>query len=73
MSDEEVRTCVSCKHFEGPRNEYQRQLSRESPAAGCLHPKAVTRDVVYGRCLCMNERASKKGCGRSGRLWEASK
>lgn len=71
MSDEEVKTCVSCSSFEGPTTLYMQQMqlpSRDSPT--CKHPKAATRDPIYGRAFCQNERQSKKGCGPKGKLWE---
>lgn len=72
MTDE-IRACVGCKWFKGMEAvPYLAQHPpREQPE--CLNPKAMTRDVIYGKAYCHQERASKKGCGTGGRLWEARK
>lgn len=70
MSDE-VRTCVTCKHFKGPESIYAQQMqlpNRDQPT--CEHPKAASRDLIYGRCFCTTERNSKRGCGQKGKFWE---
>lgn len=71
--DDEVRTCVTCKHFKGPENHYVAQMTPgpmdRSPQ--CAHPKAASRDMIYGKAYCTMERQSKKGCGQKGVLWES--
>lgn len=39
----------------------------------CKHPQAASRDLIYGKAYCANEREMKgnKGCGKQGKLWEA--
>jgi hypothetical protein len=73
MSDE-IKTCVSCMHFEGPRDYYQHQMQiqikgRDEPQ--CKNPKAASLDPIYGIAFCRNERANTKGCGKQGKLWES--
>ena len=72
MNDQAVKTCVSCKHFNGPDAEpyVQQYPVRQEPL--CEHPSATTRDPIYGKALARAERAdtNKKGCGRQGKLWE---
>lgn len=74
MGTEGVRTCVSCAHFKGQR-EAEPYLGHLQPKqdAECLHPQAVTRELIYGKALCQNERAGNKGCGKKGALWEPRK
>lgn len=69
MSDE-VRTCVGCKHGQVPIWMYGQPKPQE---AECKHPEAVTRELVYGKAMCNQERnvQGSKGCGPKGRLWEA--
>ena len=71
--NDEVRACVACKHFKGLEAEpYLAQIqARDKPE--CKHPKAATRDLIYGIAYCHQERASKKGCGTTGKLWEPRK
>jgi hypothetical protein len=71
MSDE-IRTCASCKHFKGPENLYVAHMqlpNRDSPT--CEHPKAASRDMIYGKAFCVTERQTQKGCGKKGRLWDS--
>lgn len=76
---EEVRTCVSCAYFKGQEtNEiYNPHMPAQfrRPEVECTHPKAKTRDPIYGRTICALERseANKKGCGPKGKLWELKK
>lgn len=70
MTDE-IRTCIACKHYKGPENIYVAQMqlpSRDQPQ--CAHPKAASRDMIYGRCFCTAERNNNKGCGKKGKFWE---
>ena len=70
MSDSGVKACVDCQHFKGPANYYSAQMqlpNRDEPT--CENPKAVTRDPIYGKAFCRNERNDKKGCGKQGKLW----
>ena len=76
MSDE-VKTCISCAHCKGSGDEnqvYNPHVAQpfRRPDPECAHPKAKTRDPIYGRTLCHNERneTNKKGCGPKGKLWE---
>lgn len=73
MSEEAVRTCVSCAYFKGQENEIYNPHAPQRTAQGpeCTHPRASSRDMVYGKAFCLNERNSNKGCGRKGKLWEA--
>jgi hypothetical protein len=69
MSDS-VRTCISCLHFKGPENLYVAQMqvpNRDHPT--CEHPKAASRDMIYGKAFCHIERSDTKGCGKKGKLW----
>lgn len=70
MSD--VRTCASCLHFRGPENLYVMQMTPKPEQPTCEHPKAASRDMIYGKAYCLNERNSKKGCGQQGKLWESN-
>ena len=71
MSEGEVRTCAECKHFKGAPDYYHMQQVRQEPQCG--HPKAVSRELIYGMAMCRNERATKKGCGPLGKLWESKR
>ena len=73
----EVRTCVSCKHFSGQEAQHYyphpdpHGLVREvNKGPECKHPGAVTRDMVFGKAFCINERNNNKGCSKQGKLWE---
>lgn len=70
MNDTIVKTCVSCMHFKGEENVYMAQLQPRQQAAECMHPKAASRDPIYGKALCSAERSNNKGCGKQGKLWE---
>ena len=71
--NDEVRACVACKHFKGLDAEpYLAQIQR-APQPECMNPKAVTRDLIYGKALCIQERGNNKGCGKTGKLWEPRK
>lgn len=67
MSEPSVRTCISCVHFKGVEPTYPVPM-QQHPL--CQHPKAASRDPIYGKALCQNERNNKKGCGPQGKLWE---
>lgn len=76
---EEVKTCVGCLHSKGADenqiyNPHAPAMFRR-PELECGHPKAMTRDPVYGKTLCYTERSevNKKGCGPKGKLWEPRK
>lgn len=71
--NDEVRACVACKQFKGLDAEPYLAHVQPSQEPQCMHPKAATRDLIYGKALCRQERASKKGCGPKGTLWEARK
>lgn len=75
MSEEGVKTCISCLHFVGQENEIYNPHMRPGISQGpeCKHPAAQSRDPIYGKALCLNERATNKGCGKKGRLWEPKK
>lgn len=73
----EVKTCVGCKHVgDAPAEPYMPHGNphgfalQVNKGPECGHPKAVTRDLVYGKAFCINERQSKQGCGKQGKLWE---
>lgn len=70
MSDE-VKACVQCKYFKGATNEYMAQMTQHRDDPTCEHPRAASRDVIYGKAFCRNERNNKKGCGPKGALWES--
>lgn len=77
MSDE-IKTCVTCQFFRGvDENQVYNPHAFDTrrPEPQCEHPKARTRDPIYGRTLCHNERSevNKKGCGVKGKLWEPKK
>lgn len=61
-----IRTCISCAHFKGAENIYPVQ-PQQNPE--CTHPKAASRDLLYGKAFCANERNTQKGCGKKGKLW----
>lgn len=65
-----MKTCVSCKHYEGPTNMYAMQPGAMTQEPQCKHDDAKTRDPVNGLCYCRPERNEKKGCGPTGKLWE---
>jgi hypothetical protein len=75
----EVKTCVNCKSFRGgqdaqvyyPHADPHGFTRSVNNGPECGHPKAATRDLVFGKAFCLNERNSKKGCGKQGKLWEA--
>ena len=69
MTDE-VRACVGCKFFKGLEAEPYLAHVQPTQKPECTNPKAATRDLIYGKAWCQNERNDKKGCGRAGRLWE---
>lgn len=71
MSDIEVKTCADCKYFKGPQDYYHMQQVRQEPQ--CEHPKAVSRELIYGMAICRTERNTKKGCGPQGKLWVSKK
>lgn len=67
-----MKICTECKHFKGAENAYVAQMSPMKQEAECAHPNAATRDPIYGKALCHNERNStRKGCGQQGKLWES--
>ena len=66
-----MNICAECKHFKGDANDaYMAQLQSQRPAPECTHPEAKTRDPIYGKCFCQNER-QMGSCGKSGKLFEA--
>lgn len=71
MSETAVRACVECKHFKGAENVYHAQMQKIHSEPECGHPSANSRDMIYGKALCANERNDKKGCGKQGKLWES--
>lgn len=65
-----MNICAECKHFKSDGAEvYMAQLSSNKPMPECGHPLAKTRDPIYGKCFCQNERNMGK-CGKSGKLFE---
>jgi hypothetical protein len=70
---EEVKACATCKYFVGPQNEYTAAMTLRPEEPRCEHPEAHTKDLIYGKTMCRNERNSKKGCGPKGRLWDSQK
>jgi len=72
---DEPRICLTCKHFSNERtlSTMQAELSGQvTPGPLCGHALAHTRDPVFGRAMCRDERfsSSRKACGPTGRLWE---
>lgn len=66
-----MNVCSECKWFKGLENEvYNPYQMKSSPQPECLHPDAHSRDLIYGRAFCANERDDNKGCGKQGKLWE---
>ena len=64
-----MRVCIEFKWYKGVQAQpYLGPVTVESQPE-CEHPDAVTRDMVYGKCRCINERNSPKGCGKTGKLW----
>lgn len=72
MSDE-VLACVQCRHFKGQEAEPYLGAMQPRNEPECAHPKAATRDLIYGKAMCRQERNNNKGCGKQGKLWEARK
>lgn len=69
MTENTIKACVDCKHFMGQQAQpYLGPVTVQSPPE-CRHPEAASRDMIYGKALCQNERNDKKGCGKQGRLW----
>lgn len=66
-----MKVCVECKHFKGADNAYMAQMQPQSQEAECGHPDAASRDPIYGKAFCRNERNDRKGCGSQGKLWES--
>lgn len=68
-----MKICSECEHFKGDQAQvYMAQLNNSRPQPECTHPDAKTRDPIYGKCFCQNERNMGK-CGKSGKLWEPRK
>lgn len=66
-----MNICAECKHFKGDQADaYMAHLQNNKPMPECLHPQAKTRDPIYGKCLCQNERNMGR-CGKDGKLFEA--
>lgn len=72
MSDE-VRACVDCKHFKGIEAEPYLAQVQPKQKPECQNPRAASRELIYGKAFCENERNNNKGCGRKGKLWEPKK
>jgi hypothetical protein len=68
-----IKACIECQHFKAADNLYTPHAPRRESQPECLHPQAASRDLVYGKALCYNERAANKGCGKQGKLWEPLK
>lgn len=69
--NDEVRACVACRHFKGLEAEPYLAHVQPRQQPECMNPRAATRDLIYGKAYCQQERSSKKGCGQQGKLWEA--
>lgn len=64
-----MNICTDCKYFK--QEGMGIMVEADPKMALCMHPKAATRDMIYGRAFCQTERgASGKACGRTGKLWE---
>jgi hypothetical protein len=76
----DARICMECKHFGGgpgaepysPHADPHGFVREVNKGPECKHPDAGTRDPVFGKAFCINERnaTSKKSCGKQGKLWE---
>ena len=73
----EVKACVDCKHIGDaaaepymPHGNPHGFAMHVNKGPECNHPNAKTRDLVYGKAFCINERNNNKGCGKKGKLWE---
>lgn len=68
-----MKVCADCKYFvhNGPVGMAAFTDPGRGPPPECRHPEAGTRDPVFGKTLCENERNSKgrNSCGKQGRLW----
>lgn len=69
--NDEVRACVACRHFKGLEAEPYLAHIKPQQQPECLNPKAASRDLIYGKAYCIQERNNNRGCGKSGKLWEA--
>lgn len=67
-----MKACVDCKHFKSAEPIHLGHVMSNTPPE-CTHPNAGTRDPIYGKALCQNERnlGGKRGCGKNGKNWEA--
>lgn len=68
-----MRACVDCKHFKTSDPIHLGYSDNRNPPE-CAHPNAGTRDPIYGKALCANERGGMGGkgaCGKKGKNWEA--
>lgn len=71
MTEVVVKACIDCKHFKQGENFYNPHQPQREAQPECGNPKAHSRDLVYGKALVYNERADNRGCGKTGKLWEA--
>lgn len=67
-----MNTCIECKHCKVEGLGVVVDMNPDPKMVLCLHPKAATREPIFGKAYCNNERgAGGKACGRSGKYWEA--
>jgi hypothetical protein len=69
-----IKACIECKYFKSAEPfhmGYQPNNINYNHPPECTHPNAATRDPIYGKALCGNERNFGKGCGKGGKNWEA--
>jgi len=65
-----VNVCSECRHFSTEQTFLQAAQIQSPGQPQCRHPEAKTREPIYGLAYCHQERQSKSGCGRGGKLWE---
>lgn len=65
-----MKACIDCKHFKTSQPLHLGYVDNNHPPE-CGHPNAATRDPIYGKALCANERNWGRGCGKKGKNWEA--
>ena len=67
-----MNTCIECKYFRQDGIGIIVDSNPSPKSAMCMHPKAMTRDVIYGNAYCQTERmaSGKSACGKAGKLWE---
>ena len=67
-----MKACIDCKYFKGAEPIHLGHMHQNAPPE-CTHQNAASRDPIYGKALCHNERNFSRGCGKQGKNWEPKK